>query len=47
MSTTEQKVGPLLGAHRKLMNRLSGSNSLTGIGLIAVIFVAGALLLAF
>lgn len=39
MNTTEQKVGPLLGAHRKLMNRLSDSTSLTGIGLIAVIIL--------
>lgn len=39
MNVTEQKVWPLLGAHRNLMNRLSGSTSLTGIGLIAVILL--------
>ncbi len=39
MNVTKQNFLPLLSAHHKLMSRLSGSTSLTGIGLIAVIIL--------
>ena len=39
MNITEYKLRSLLGAYRKLMSRLGGSTSLTGIGLIAVILL--------